>query len=187
VSGALVQVDSNIVAVDGHCTTCLQLLADLCGLFVDQGGNVLAINLNGVELFCRVCLCSSSCFSNLVSESAEISVLSNEVSFAVDLDHGVAGNSNETFGCFAVCTLGHGLCALDAQTLDSLVVVSACFFQSLLAVEPAGAGCFVPCLDISSSVGRHTPGDPPCLFKQCSENRVPEFSKLCRLCQPQTP
>src|SRR5699024_6239389 len=82
---------------------------------------------------------------------------------------------------------GNGLCALDAQNLDSLVVVSACFFQSLLAVEHAGAGGFAQCLYISSSVVRHSRGDPPCLIKQCSENSVADFCKICRLCQQQAP
>src|SRR5699024_10487885 len=114
VGGALLTVNSHMGAIDGHCTTCLQLLADLCGLFVDQGCNVLAVNLNCVEHFSRVSLSSCSCFDDLVGESAEIRVLCNEVGFTVDFNHGVTGNSYKTFGSFTVSTLGNGLCALDA-------------------------------------------------------------------------
>src|SRR5699024_7590242 len=142
VSGTRVQINTNVVAITGNCTARLPLLAELCGLFVDDGSYVLALNLNCVELLSGVSLSSSSGFNDLVSESTEVSVLCNEVGLTVDFNHGVTGNSNEAFSSFAVSTLGNGLCALDAQNFDGLVVVAASFFQGLLAVKHAGAGSF---------------------------------------------
>src|SRR5699024_11826755 len=115
--------------------TCLQLLADLCGLFVDDGSYVLALNLNCVELLSGVSLSSSSCFNDLVSESTEVRVLCNEVGLTVDFNHGVTGNSNEAFGSFTVSTSGNGLCALDAQDIDGLSGCAGSFFQDHLAVK----------------------------------------------------
>src|SRR5699024_10576704 len=169
VSGTLVQVNSNVVAFNGNCTTRLQLLADLCGLFVDDGSYVLALNLNCVELLSAGSLSSSSGCNDPFRESTEGSGLCNAAGRTVAISHAVTGNSNEAFGSFTVSTLGNGLCALDAQNFDGLVVVAASFFQGLLAVKHAGAGSFAQCLYISSSVVRHSRGDPPCLIKQCSQ------------------
>ncbi len=44
VSGTLVQVDSDVVALESDCTACLQLLAGLCGLFVNDLGDLLAVD-----------------------------------------------------------------------------------------------------------------------------------------------
>src|SRR5699024_11395609 len=115
------------------------------GLFVDQGCNVLAVNLNCVELFSRVILSSCSCFDDLVGESAEIRVLCNEVGFTVDFNHGVTGNSYKTFGSFTVSTLGDDLCALDAHNLNSLDVVGASFFDGLLPAMHAGIESLAQC------------------------------------------
>src|SRR5699024_12376844 len=144
--------NSNVVAFKGNCTTCLQLVPALCGLVVDDGSYVLALNLNCVELLSGVSLSSSSGFNDRVSESTEVSVLCNEVGLTVDFNHGVTGNSNEAFSSFTVSTLGNGLCALDPQTFDGLVVVAASIFQAPLAVKHAGARSLAPCLYLRSSV-----------------------------------
>ena len=161
VSGTLVQVNGNVVALYGNCTACLQLLTGLCGLLVHDLGDLLAVDLNVVELVSGVGLGLSSSVSNLGCESLESLVLSNEVGLTVDLDHGVARNGDEALGSLTVSALGDVLSALDAQVLNSLVVVAVGLFQSLLAIEHAGAGSFAQCLDVCSSVVRHSWGDPP--------------------------
>ena len=155
------QVHSYVVTLNGDGTAGLQLLAGLCGLFVDDLGNLLAVNLQVVEFLTGVDLGLTSSLSDLGSEGLESLVLGHEVGLAVDLHHRVAGDSNQALSCLTLSALGHVLCALDAQVLDGLVIVTLGLVESLLAIEHAGAGGLTQCLYVCSSVVRHSWSDPP--------------------------
>src|SRR5699024_292100 len=155
VSGALVQVDSNLVALQGDSALQLKLLADLGGELLQGVDGLRTVDLDCLELLAGVSVRSVGCLSNLVREVDELLVLGHEVGLSVDLDHGVTGDCDQTLGCRARSALADVLGALDTQDLDGLIAVALSLDESLLAVHHAGAGHLAELLDISSGVVRH--------------------------------
>src|SRR5699024_3346551 len=155
VSGALVQVDSNLVALQGDSALQLQLLTDLGGELLQGVDSLRSVDLDCLQLFAGVCVRGVGSLSNLVREVEELLVLSYEVGLSVDLDHGITGDCDQALGCGALSALADVLGTLDTQDLDGLIEVALSLDECLLAVHHAGAGHLAELLDISSGVVRH--------------------------------
>ena len=115
----------------------------------------LALDLDLVELLGAVGLGLGGGVGDLLRGLLELGVLGHEVGLGVDLDHGVAGDGDQTLEGIALGALAHVLRALDAQDLDGLLEVARGLVERLLAVEHPGAGLLAQLLDIRSGVVRH--------------------------------
>ena len=149
------QVDGDLVTLEGDGATQLQLLTDLGGELVESLLGGLAVDGGGGKLLSGVGLGLGGGLGDTVRESDEFVGLGDEVGLRVDLDHGGAGNGDQALGGGALGALSDVLGTLDTQDLDGLLEVALGLVQSLLAGHHAGAGELAELLDISSGVVRH--------------------------------